>query len=106
MDAIDFLRESARFLVADRPDVYDQDTAVEELSVAMDSLREEWDRKFSCIMFTSYAMMRLYMEGVEEFVLTRKLSSVVLFAAEEQVSAYAYHDDIDLPSPLDDQEQT
>lgn len=101
MNVIDFLRESADYLVADRPDVYDHETAVEELSVAMDSLRDANIEPFSCMMFTSYALMRIYMEGVEEFLLSRKLSSVVLFAEEAQAGAYSYTDEIDLPDPLD-----
>jgi len=107
MNTIDFLRESAWFLTEDRPDLYDHETAMEELDVAMTTLREEPDRQFSCIMFSSYAMMRLWMpdetgtEGVEEFILSRKLSSVIVFEAEEEVSAYTYHPDIELPSPLD-----
>ena len=102
MNTIDFLRESATFLVADRPDVYDHETAVEELSVAMDTLREsENTDRFTCIMFTSYAMMRLYVDGVEEFILTRKLSSVLVFEEEAEVSAYSYHPNIELQPPLD-----
>ena len=101
MNTIDFLRESAWFLTEDRPDLYDHETAMEELDVAMTTLREEPERQFACIMFSSYAMMRLYVEGVEEFILSRKLSSVIVFEAEEEVSAYTYHPDIELPSPLD-----
>jgi hypothetical protein len=101
MNTIDWLRETAKFMVADRPDVYDYETAVEELSVGMDTLREANIEPFSCIMFTSYALMRIYMEGVEEFILSRKLSSVVVFEAEHEVGAYSYHFAIDLPDPVD-----
>lgn len=101
MNAIDWMRETAKFMAADRPDVYDQETAVEELSVGMDALREANIEPFSCIMFTSYALMRIYMEGVEEFILTRKLSGLVLFEAEEEVGAFRYHASIDLPDPVD-----
>lgn len=81
--------------------MYDFQTAVEELSVGMDSLREANIEPFSCLMFTSYALMRIYMEGVEEFLLSRKLSSVIVFEDDEEVGAYAYTDKISLPSPLD-----
>lgn len=85
----------------DRPDVYDYETAVEELSVAMDTLREANIEPFSCLLFTSYALMRIYLEGVEEFILSRKLSSVIVFEQEAQVGAFSYHPDIDLPNPVD-----
>lgn len=101
MNTIDWLRETATFMVADRPDVYDYETAVEELSVAMDTLREASIKPFSALMFTSYALMRIYMEGVEEFILSRKLSSVIVFEQEAQVGAYSYHPAIDLPDPVD-----
>lgn len=104
MNIIDFLRESAAFLVADRPDVYDHETAVEELSVAMDNLREAQNQKFAAIVFTSYVMMRLVEEGVEEFLLTRKLSSAIIFEAEQEVGAYGYVAAINLPGPLDEQD--
>ena len=111
-NAIDWLRETAAYLVWDRPDVYDHETAVEELSVAMDTLREAPPgQEFAAIMFTSYVLMRIYIadddgqRGVEEFVLTRKLSSLIVFEAERQVAAYSYIAEIDLPDPLDSQEQ-
>lgn len=81
--------------------MYDQETAVEELSVAMDTLRDANVQPFSALMFSSYALMRIYMEGVEEFILSRKLSSVVVFEREGEVGAFSYHPDIDLPDPVD-----
>lgn len=106
MNVIDFIRETAIFMAADRPDVYDVPTAVAELTVAIDSLREltDADQPFAAIMFTSYLLARLEDDGVEEFILTRKLSSMILFEEEEQFGVYSHHPQIDLPSVLDDQD--
>jgi nitric oxide reductase activation protein len=100
-NVIDWLRESAAYMAKDRPDVYDHATAVEELSEAIDYMRDD-GRPFACTMFTSYVLTRLEDEGVEEFILSRKLSHLNLFDDEEEVLVYRLHPDIDLPDPLDD----
>lgn len=102
MNVIDFIRESAAFLVWDRPDLYDQETAVEELSSSIDTLREFPDKPLSLISFSSYLMTRFVDDGVEEFLLTRKLSSILLFEEEEECRVYTHVEGINLPSILDD----
>lgn len=105
-DVIDFIRESAKFLCADRPDVYPNEaTAVTELSEVMEALRQK-TYQFSCVSFTSYLMCRVIEDGVEEFILTRKLSGLLLFEEEEECRVYSYHGKIDLPDILDDSQDT
>lgn len=101
MNTIDFLRETAAFLAKDRPDVYDQATAVKELSLAIDTLRDYNVEPLSSLMFTSYVMTRIVEDGVEEFMLARKLSGFLIFEEEESVRVYKYDDRINLPSVLD-----
>ena len=101
MNVIDWLRASADYMVADRPDVYDQETALEELSLGIESLRE-YAQPYACLMFTSYMLSRVLEEDVEEFFLTRKVSSLILFGEEEACRVYGHLDEISLPSVLDE----
>ena len=101
MDVIDFIRESAVFIAKDRPDVYTEELAVIELHAAMDAMREK-TYHFSCISFTSYLLCRVIEDGVEEFILSRKLSSLLLFEDEEACRVYSHHPQVDLPDILDD----
>lgn len=104
MNVIDFIRESANFMVDDRPDVYSHESAVEELTHCIDTLREFPDKPLSLITFTSYCLMRFTEDDVEEFILSRKLSSVVLFGEEEQCDVYSHHPGLDgIPNILDDE---
>lgn len=102
MNVIDFIRESANFMVVDRPDVYDYATAVEELSLAIDSLREYDVRPVATIMFTSYVLARLVEDDTEEYLLARKLAGLVLFEEEETCRAFSYDSRVNLPSVLDE----
>lgn len=101
MNTIDFIRETAIYIANDRPDVYDVEGAVEELSTAMDILRDEAEQPVESLFFTSYILTRVWDDGVEEFTLSRRMSSVVIVEEEEDVRAFAYSDDVDLPHILD-----
>lgn len=102
MNAIDFIRESAAYLVKDRPDLYDTPSAVEELSTVIDWLREADIEPVSTAMFSSYVMTRIFDEGMEEFVLSRKLATLVICEADEHAAAWAYTDQINLPDVSED----
>lgn len=104
LNVIDFIRESAEFLHTDRPDVYSSvEDAVTELTRCMDSIDGSdggW------ISFTSYVLFRHEEDGMIEWNLTRKLSSVTLFEPEEECLVLGYTDNsgtlkygINLPSP-------
>lgn len=103
MNVIDFLSATADFMVEDRPDVYDKETAVEELSCAMDALREYDDRPVATMMFTSYLLTRILEDGAEEFILSRKMSGVILFEEEESCRVYSYSNSVALPGVLDEE---
>lgn len=90
MNAIDFLRESAVYLVSERPDLYDMPTAIEELSRGMDTLREGAAHVLECVLFSSFALMRIAGDGFEEFILTRKITGMLRHEEEEGVRAYSY----------------
>lgn len=101
MNAIDFIRESAKVLTDYRPDVYDVETAVEELSTSMDQLRS-FDIPVASIMFTSFILTRLVDDGVEEFILSHKLTGLFICEEEEDVQSYAFDESITgLPHILD-----
>lgn len=96
MNVIDFIRENATFMAKDRPDVYTPDLAVRELTQAIEVLREH-DLGYGCVMFTSYMLSRIVDDGVEEFLLTRKLSSVLVCEEENSCLVFAFTPEINLP---------
>lgn len=99
-DVIDFIRETANYVVMERPDVYDHALAVEEISTAIDSLREQ-DKHFGCYSFTSFFLIRTENMGMEEFILSRKSAGMVIATGMGLVKAFAYDDDVQLPHILD-----
>lgn len=100
LNMIDWLRETAKFMAADSPDVYDSpEEAVSDLDQAMLLLRETG---VNCFSFGPYVIIRGEEEGIEEFLLSRKVSIVALFIPEEETRVYGYTDEVDLPSPLDE----
>lgn len=111
MNVIDWMRESARYMAADRPDIYTPATACTELFRYVEFLRK-LDMPFNWVSFSSYILIRQMDDGVEEFDLTRKLSSVSLFPEEEDVLVFSHTSlsktlsvGVNLPSPLDDPEE-
>lgn len=103
MNVIDFVRESATFMAKDRPDVYDEAGAARELAQAMEILRES-DLTYACVTFTSYMLARIMDDGVEEFLLTRKLASVLVCEEEQSCLVFGYTDALSLPSVSDPQD--
>lgn len=101
MNTIDFIRETAIYMANDRPDVYDKEGAVEELSEAIDVLRDQAVNPVESLFFCSFILTRLWDDGVEEFTLSRRIASVVIVEEEESVEAFGYTDDVDLPHILD-----
>lgn len=86
---IDFLRQTAEFMAKDRPDIYDVQTAITDLVNMMDKMRERKESTWTS--FASYILM-LHYEGddVEEWNLTRKVSSLTIFEEEEEVLVLGY----------------
>ena len=115
MNLIDFMRETAEFMAVDRPDVYTVELAVKELDHAIETLRH-CDLPYGCVMFTSYMLSRIQDEEMEEFLLTRKVSSAIIDSEEGDCLVFAYTDAVNLPSvndpqlgedePLDDDDDT
>ena len=86
----------------DRPDVYDVPTAVEEISTAIDCLREVGEAAFEAVTFTSYVLARILDDGAEEFMLSRKISGLLICEEEEDVRAFGYDRSVGLPHILDE----
>ena len=114
MNLIDFIRESASYIAKDRGDVYTPELAVQELDHAIETLREH-DLPYGCVMFTSYMLSRIMDDGVEEFLLTRKVSSAIVCEEESACLVFAFTPEVNLPSvndpqgddePLDDDDET
>ena len=100
MNVIEWMNATAEFMVVDRPDVYDKESALTELTVTMDQLRE-YSLPVSVISFASYFLIRVEEEGMEEFNLSKKISSVNLFLPEEECYAWAHMPGVNLPYILD-----
>jgi hypothetical protein len=96
-NAIDFIRESAVYMVKQRPDIYDHTEAVADLIRAMDDLRDD-PRRDSVKFFSSFMLVRSVEDGCEEYVLGQKLSAFVRFEQEAEATAYTFVEDIDLPA--------
>lgn len=110
-NTIDFLRESARFLAKDRPDVYTEQSALSDLTEMMEHMRETdeptWT-SFASFLFVKHVEDGDEGERVEEWILTRKISSLAIFEPENEVSVFGHTDGsgtlkvgVDLPDPLD-----
>lgn len=101
MNVIDWLTETGRYMVRTHPDLYTEPVAVEELSTALNTLREaNWDD--STLVLGPYMMYRSVQDGVEEVFLSLIASSLILFEDEGVCNAYAWRDGILLDDPLDD----
>ena len=101
-NTIDWLVETAKFMAKDRPDVYSEvSEAVEELSGVIERLRDINIGPVSSMMFTSYVMTRIADDGVEEFLLSRKLSTLCIFEDEEVVTVLSYDAGINLPDVME-----
>jgi hypothetical protein len=105
MDVITWLNATAEYMAQDRADIYDKESAVADLSDQMETLRE-YDLPISVVSFASYILVRLQEfgpdESMEEFILSKKVASLNLFLPEEECSAWAHTDGINLPHILDD----
>lgn len=110
MNVIDWLKESAKYMAVDRPDIYSTETALRDLSNYVELLRQV-DLPYNWVSFSSYVLLRHVDDGIEEFDLVRKLSSVSLFPEEEINLVFSHtglsntlKTGVNLPSPLDDSE--
>lgn len=102
MNVIDWLTESAKHMGRTHPDVFgDQSRTVEELSTALDTLRDtEWDD--ATLVLGPYLVYRSVQDGVEEVFLSMMTTSLILFEEEAVCRAYAWQDGIELDDPLDE----
>lgn len=107
LSVIDFVRESSKFMHADRPDIYESESAaLEKIVQAMEAMRQTAGSGLTS--FGDYMLIR-YQDGeVDEWDLVRRLSSVLSFHDEERVwiashtrESKALKIKIDLPAPDD-----
>lgn len=96
MNVIDWFSASADFMAADRPDIYTRESAMNDLTVAVEAARES-DTNVT-ISFASYFLTRVFDDDMEEFVLSKKLSGYTFI--DNQINVYSYLGDVDLP-PVD-----
>lgn len=109
MNVIDWLSKSAEFMSVDRNDLYPTaSVALVELCRYVDYLRDA-DLPYNWVSFSAYVLFRTLDDGVEDFMLTRKLSSVTLFEDAEESLVFSHttlstavQPGVDLPGPLDD----
>ena len=99
-NVIDFIRASAEVLADERPDIYDLEGAVEEMSENIDNLRE-LGLPFACISFTSFMITRTYEDDLEEFILARKITGMLHETDTGDTRAYGYIPDVNLPYIMD-----
>ena len=75
MNVIDFMKAGAEFLAKDRPDLYSStEDALAELTHVMESMRDN-DNKVA--LFSSYVMLWLPDNDGDEWILTRKIATVL-----------------------------
>lgn len=92
-NTIDFLRESAKYMATDRPDLYTPESALGELSVTMDKMRD-----IDGPGWTTFASFMLFKhieefddnEDVEEWFFMRRISSMAIFPSEGEVQVFGY----------------
>lgn len=90
LNVIDWLRETGAWIAKDRPDIYDAEGAVEELSEFMDVMRNTPGDGLTS--FGDYMLIRHYDEenDIEEWDLVRKISSVVNYFGDGEVWVAGY----------------
>lgn len=88
-------------MAKDRPDIYTPSSAMDDLVDRMNSLRDSsGNLVLSGEMSGGFVLLRIVEdEGMEEFQLTRCISSVTTFLPEEDCLVAGWVDDIDLPNP-------
>lgn len=105
-NVIDFMRANAEFMAKDRPDVYEStEEALAELTHVMETMRDEDNR---VALFTSYVMLWLPDADGDEWILTRKVATVLTDNGGDAV-AYGWTKDsgvlkhgVELPDVADD----
>lgn len=92
-NTIDFLRETAKFMAKDRPDVYTEESALSELSGIMETMRSTngpgWTT-FASFMLFKHIEEFDDNEDVEEWFFMRRISSLAFFPSEEEVQVFGY----------------
>lgn len=100
MNTIEWLNRTAEYMLFDSPHVYeDEFQAVADLDRHMNFLRTKPNN--ASISFGNYIMARVAQEGFEEFLLTKKVTTLGIFEYDGKVEAYGHDPDIDLPLPDD-----
>lgn len=100
MNTIEWLNRSAEYMFFESPHIYDNTfAAVADLDTHMNFLRTQTSN--ASISFGDYILARVSQEGFEEFLLTRKVSTLAIFEEDGVVEAYGHSPDIDLPFPDD-----
>ena len=104
MNVVDWLRESANYMVEQYPDIYEYSTALGDLIHYMENLRGS-NQDVSGFMSGPFMMIRMTDgEGMEEFRLTHFVSSVTTFQPEEECFVFGNrHLGVNLPDSLDDE---
>lgn len=101
MNTIEWLNRTADYMFFDSPHIYDNTfAAVADLDTHMNFLRTQPTN--ASISFGNYILARVNQQGFEEFLLTKKVSTLAIFEDEGMVEAYGHDIDVDLPFPDDD----
>lgn len=93
-NTIDFLRESAKFMALDRPDIYHNESlALHDISEMMEVMREANESTWTS--FASFMLIRHVEhfddnDDVEEWFLVRKISSLAIFPSEGEVQVFGH----------------
>lgn len=93
MNVIDWFSASAEFMAKDRPDIYTKESAMDDLTVAVEAARES-DTNIT-VSFANYFLTRVFDDDMEEFVLSKKLSGYTFI--DSQINVYSYEEDMNLP---------
>ena len=98
MNMIDWLRASAEWMVKDRPENYASAShALSALNDMVETIRINPDERAG-IEIGGLILLRSHDDGVEEWTLSKKISSFVVFEEEGEADAYGWTKEVDLPN--------
>lgn len=105
VNIIDWLRETARYMRADRPDLYEsEEEALEDLSQIYHSLG---DYDYPCwSAWAGFFLHKWTEDGLTEWTFTKKISEAAVFPEEGKIKVYGWtassgtlKTGVNLPSP-------
>jgi hypothetical protein len=101
MNMIDWLRATAEWMRKDRPDLFETNAdALNALNDMVESVRISTGAREG-VETGGYVLLRSEDDGVEDWTLSKKISSFVLFPEDDEAEAFGWVKEVDLPNVAD-----